>query len=397
MDLTAGQTQAYRAVTEAVAKQQRLLLWWSGGVRSGKSYGTTLCFLEHQRNRINALYLILAYTQSQALKIFGKYFQTIGEDMGFTVKVTGGNQPSITVWPDGSPYKKGKEGGNVFMIKGADSTGRDRNIQGLTCDGLLADELPLLNREAVHQAEARVSATGGLRIYTSNKTSEYHWTVKYYINRIKEGSIQGKIIDSPISENPHIDQDYISERCSEYTGNTLTRFMENQFTLDGRAIYNVKIREDLSDNDLTGKLYFSIYGHPNGYEIVKAYQVGQTIHLVDVWSLAVSENLIRFLKEQAGGKKPSRVMVNRSQSVLARWLRALQWPVTGYFGPNDARVQELLLKATGEGLVSMDVRSMALIEAVRTHHKPGVYDFACIVAVEALGFLLRSHLLTHAA
>ena len=392
MELTSGQNKALTAVNEAVANKQRLLLWWMGGVRSGKSYGTSLCFLEHQRNKNNAQYLILAYTQNQALKIFGKYFKEIGEALGFTVKVTSGSQPSIQVWPDGRPYKRGMDEGNVFIIKGADATGRDRNIQGLTCDGLLCDELPLLDRNTVHQAEARVSKPGGLRIYTSNKTHEYHWTVKYYVNRIKSGEIDGLVIDSPIQENQHIDSSYTKERCMEFRGNTLARFMNNEFTLEAPPIYDVKFDENTNTK---GKLVISIYGHPNGYEVMFG-RMTTKLYLESVWSLPTSTDIVEFIKEQIGKSKIHRIMLNKSQTILARWLRREQWPVTGYNGTGDSRVQEPLLKACSKGIVTMDPNSINLVEAVKTHHNPANYDFPCIVAMEALGYCVRSLLLSHA-
>lgn len=393
MDLTTGQHKALAAVNKAVANKQRLLLWWMGGVRSGKSYGTTLCFLEHQRTRVNAQYLILAYTQNQALKIFGKYFKEIGEAMGFTVRITQGSQPLIQVWPCGTPWKRGMEGGNQFIIKGADAVGRDRNIQGLTIDGLLCDELPLLERNTVHQAEARVSKPGGLRIYTSNKTHEYHWTVKYYVNRIKSGEIEGLVIDSPIQENQHIDNDYVKERCMEFKGNTLARFMNNQFTLEAPPIYDVKFDEGKS---FGGKLVISIYGHPNGYEIMFGRMTNK-LYLESVWSLPTSTDVVAFIKEQKGRTKIDRIMLNKSQTILARWLRRERWPVTGYNGTGDSRVQEPLLKACSRGMVTMDSNSINLVEAVKTHHNPATYDFPCIVAMEALGYCVRSLLLNHAS
>ena len=388
MRLTPGQDQALKATEAAVAAKQRLFLWWMGGVRAGKSYGATMCFLHHQESRQDGLYLILAYTQTQALRVFGEPFKTLGEAMGYTVRVTGGSQPSIRVWPDGRAYKRGMDGGNLFLLKGADGLGRDKSIQGLTCDGMLADEVPLLDRNTVHQAEARVSRPGGLRIYTSNKTHQYHWTVKYYIDRIRSGAIKGQVIDSSIQDNPHIDADYVAERSSEYTGNTLTRFMDNQFTLDAPPIYAVKIKEPSGPD---GRLVVGVYGHPGGYEIVFA-RLNDGLELDHAHSLPVTTDLGAFIAENACGK-PHRIMLNKAQTIAARWLRKRQWAITSYGGANDARVQEPMLKACGAGLVSVKPDAYNLIEALKTHHDPAKLDYPVIAAVEALGYCVRSLLL----
>ncbi|MYF38267.1 MAG: hypothetical protein F4219_05800 [Gammaproteobacteria bacterium] len=390
MNLTPSQEEALQATEAAVVAKQRLLLWWMGGVRAGKSYGSALCFLRHQHDREQALYLILAYTQSQAQRVFGPVFQNLGEALGYTVRVTGGSSPKIEVWTDGRSYKRGMEGGNVFLLKGADTIGRDRAIQGLTCDGLLCDELALLDRNTVHQAEARVSKPGGLRIYTTNKTHEYHWSVKYYVNRIKSGAIQGKILDCSVQENPHIDADYVAERCSEFTGNTLTRFMENEFSLDAPPIYDVKVLDDPLQTD--GRLAVSIYGHPNGYEVVVARLTTDGLYLDNAYSLPVQTDVVQFVKENVGAA-PNVVLLNRTQTILARWLRRQRWPIKGFGGPGDARVQEPLLKACGRGLVTMNPDAYGLIEAVKTHHQPGRLDYPVIAAVEALGYTVRSRLM----
>ena len=161
---TPSQKEAWN-YTANLKPNERGFIYWMGGVRSGKSFGSVMCLLEHMRTRKDKTYMVLCYTQSQGLTIFGKEIEKQAKTMKIECKV---NRSAA------NPRVVFKDSGNEILFKGADKIGRDRNIQGLTLDGLIADEIPLLNKDALHQAEARVSGIGGIRIYTSNKTTPYH-------------------------------------------------------------------------------------------------------------------------------------------------------------------------------------------------------------------------------
>ena len=388
MNLTAstpGQRTVLKAVKKAVRESARLFVYWVGGVRSGKSFGAAMAFMEHQQYRNNRQYLILAYTQNQAISIYGNYFKTIGEAMNLTVKVVSGARARITV----------EETGNTFFIKGADVQGRDKALQGLTVDGLLADEIVLLDRNTLHQAEARVSGSAGLRIYTSNKANEYHWTAKYYLNRIKDGSIDGMVVDSPVQDNPHIDQDYIAERENEFQGNTLRRFMENEFTLDGNPIYNIGIGQ-LEHQD--ARPYLAVYSEPTGNHIITAelrLNHGETVlQLLNGWFLDTSKDVAQWIEDRYSEELPT-VLLNHEAPLLARWLRRKGIPLQAYRSGWNPRVAEILTKACSQGRIWVNEEDHGLIEAIRTHYKPEDYQFPIMLALEGFASVLRAFVLPH--
>ena len=384
---TDGQRRVMTALAAAIEANQRLFAWWMGGVRSGKSFGAAMAFLEHCRHRDDAMYIVLAYTASQAAKIYGQYFLDIGKAMGMTVHYSRAtSDPKIIVWPDGRPYKRGMDGGNTFLLRGADKEGRDKAIQGLTVDGLLADEVPLLHRATLHQAEARVSKPGGLRIYTSNKQSEYHWTAKYYLKRIQDNDIEGMVIDSHISENTHIDSAYIAERESEYEGNTLKRFMANEFGLDGTPIYPVGISEVPK---VEGEPVIAIYGHPGGYEVIVARFKRQPTELTMTAAASYSptEDIVALVAKTA--ERPGVILLNGEQPLLARSLRQAGFTVKGYQSGWKPAYGEILATACRKGWLWMLGSQTSLVEAVRTYDRPGEYGFPVVQAMEALSLLLR--------
>lgn len=372
-------TPSQRAVMEYVAACHRAndrgLVWWMGGVRSGKSYGASMALMEHIRHRQGKTYMVLAYTAIQALQVFGGSLETIAEAMDIETKLN--RSPS-------NPKLIIPENQCEVLFRGADKTGRDRAIQGLTLDGLVVDETPNLHRQTVHQAEARVSGHAGLRIYTSNKTSIYHWTTKYYMDRIKSGSIPGLVVDSNVAENLHVDKDYREERANEYQGEVLRRFMDNEFTLDNPPIYKPRYEKKKE----TGPMWISVFGHHSGWEIVWGTLKDHLVVRGSV-SLEPEEDLVPILKSITNDS--ATVLIDVDHRLIAKRIRKEPaFTVRGY-KPSYSQIKcEVLHSAIREGMVYVEPDS-GLAEAIETYHKPGHYDYPVIVCVEATAHLLRSH------
>jgi len=372
MEYTPSQEEVLSIVQNAVDTKRREFVYWMGGVRAGKSYGSALAFMLHQKYRRNGQYIVLAYTATQAHNIYGPYFEAIGEQMGVDVKV---KQWKIEVGD-----------GNVFFLKGGHGGG-DRTVQGMTCDGLLADEVVLLDRDSLHQAEARVSKPGGLRIYTTNKSNKYHWTAKYYIKRIENGSINGNVIDCTIEENQYIDRDYIAERSAEYDGNTLKRFMDNEFTLDGKPIYNVMLANDKTF--LPGEYAYIVYAHPQGVETLKVaryYNEGDVcVHIEDGYSNDNDFDILTFLPN---GRASGMILLNNEASGLCRSLRRSGFYVRGYrVQTNEERAQRIIT-ACREGRVTLNEQAEDMIEAIQTYSEFNRSDFPIMTAFEAIAHVL---------
>ena len=373
---TESQQEAMGVLKQYIGKDDRLFIYWMGGVRAGKSFGAAMMFLEHARHRERAEYLVLHYTQNQAVMIYGKYLELIGEAMGYEVKIYRGSA---------NPHARVNPGNHTFLFRGADKAGKDKAIQGMTLDGLLCDELPLLHRDTVHQAEARVSRPGGLRVYTSNKQSPYHWTVKYYIERIRLGLIKGVVLDCNVTGNPHIDQDYVNERKGEYQGNTLTRFMDNKFTLDKPPIYYIRSKKP-KKKELTSQQIVSIFAHEFGYELIEG-----------TWCNVDNKAVLWLTKGKSlppdhvwrPYKGDPIIMMNRGFPRSARVLRGLRHRVKGY-RPEYSQPRCELLRMAGEaGAIWADPNQEDLMQAIQTYADPGCYDMPIVIALEALAYQFR--------
>ena len=374
-----GCTPSQREVMAYVnsLKGSRGLVWWMGGVRAGKSYGSCIAMMAHQASRSKRQYMVLAYTAGQGLQIFGSALQEIGEAMGYECKLTRGANPRLAV----------VETGNEFLFKGADKEGRDKSIQGLTLSGLIVDEVPNLLKDAIHQAEARVSDPGALRIYTCNKTSPYHWTTKYYLNRLKEGKLNGLVVDCSLEDNPHIDSEYAEELSREFEGSTLTRFIDNEFTLDHQPLYNTSLTI-LPWFEVVSQEIVSIYGHHRGFEYIRAklgHNKGEEpmgLMLYGAGTVAVYEDIPI--------EHGDRILLNQSQSIVAKRLYRRGHHVQGYRDSYSQPESEIMVAACKAGQVSIAMES-SLVEPVMTTHKPGDYRWPIMRAFEALALPLRSH------
>lgn len=369
---TPSQRKVMAYLQDRMERGERSFIYWMGGVRSGKSFGACLALLEHLSSRENESYMVLAFTASQGLSIFGRELCRIADAMELGPKLTRGANPRLTF----------KDNTCEILFKGADKTGRDRAIQGMTLAGLVADEVPNLHRETLHQAEARVSGHAGLRIYTSNKTSPYHWSTKYYHNRLKDGSLDGLLVDSVVADNANVDAAFVEERANEYTGDTLTRFIENEFTLDEPPIYKPAM--------LMGKVkgkpsYTAIYGHATGFEVLSTVEVRQKLHVTAAASYGAYQDMAEVLDPGVP------FLVNNEQPLLARHIRSLGQQVRGYRSDFDPRLMEVLKAACRRELLWVSDQVQGLWEAIHCYSRPGVYHWPIIHALEALGYPLRNH------
>lgn len=369
---TPSQKEVLKYLQKQLANNERSFIFWMGGVRSGKSFGACMALLEHLSTREGEKYMVLAYTASQGLSIFGNELERIATAMDLEPKLYRGMANPRIVFSNKCE----------ILFKGADKEGRDKAIQGLTLSGLIADEVPNLHRATLHQAEARVSGLAGVRIYTSNKTSPYHWSTKYYHDRLKSKELDGLLIDSTVADNQNVDGSFIEERANEFTGQTLTRFMQNEFTLDAAPIYRPGLELKTVKEEAS---YTAIYGHATGYEVLSAAWVGSCLSIVQ----AASYGAYGDLNEALQGRQT--FLVNASQTLLARTLRAKGKAVRGYGDHYDPRLMEVIKAACQKEILWVSDRVQGLWEAINSYSKPGVYDWPIVRALEALAYPLRPH------
>lgn len=363
--LTKSQARVMRHIKAYHSRGERLFILWFGGVRSGKSFGATLGLAEHSRHRSGRLYGLCAYTQRQAIAIYVPALEYAASKMGLSDRDFKVNRSAS------NPRVKFAE--NEFLIFGGSDVGKYKAIQGLSLSGLLADEIPILDREFLMQAEARVSDEGGVRLYTANKTTPYHWTTKYYLNRIRRKEIKGEFIDSHTSENPHIDAGYIAERESEYDEIHRTRFMDNEFALDAEPIYQFGVTDAKLDDDIV-----IIWQSDRQTESITASKMARGEYVITDYGLGFPYPPTN-----------TRILINSDRPILSRHFSRKGYKVRNYRGEYLPRIGEITQLAGKMGRVKLwgglENRDMDILqEAIETHSHAGVYKSNVIRCVETL-------------
>ena len=388
MSNTRTQDIALDYVRSGIGK--RRFIYWLGGVRSGKSYGATQCFVEHAFENAtkdsSKLYLVLGYTSPQVLQIYSGYFKQIAKQEGLKCELSRATYDPSVILRDEDIGAEAK-----FIFRGADSKSKASTIQGLTIHGLLCDEVANLNRETLHQAEARISEPGALRVYTSNKTTPYHWSRKYYVDRIREHAINGIVLDAETRDNKNVSDDYIDEREAEYEGDTLDRFIHNKFTLDDEPLYSIPTisKADLHDNNKLATFYnLFLYHHDRGQEVVKTvYDItNQRTVILLGQSLTNSEVL------QVDTGETCTLWVNSGRHYAIKELRKAGAMVRCYSPRHeDWKTQVIQESINRNRLVILDSAD-GLIEAVQLYNSPGYSDHPIINALEGTADMLRANL-----
>ena len=362
VDMTPGQVTILTDIDAAIKTGRRIFTLLYGGVRAGKSTCAALGLTLHSKTRTGCEYIIGAYTQRQAMAIFMPKFKTAADLLGLSYDDSrGSNNPHIEI------------GENLFSIYGGSDAGRDRNVQGLTIAGLLLDEIPLLNKEFIHQNEARASEPGAIRIYTANKVHPYHWTTKYYFDRARKGSISATLYDLNTADNQHIGQDYIDERIEEYDAVHRTRFIDNEFALDRPPLYTTQFDDSEGDSAIS-----VIYGDGNTVYVLNAVHAEYGYCVTGIYEYGAGTTIADMILGPT-------VLVNSDRPMLAKYLRRAGKAVRGYSGDYEARRLEQTQYALNTGLIRFSPELDNLTEAVDEYHTGGIYKSPLIRNLEAMG------------
>lgn len=360
---TPTQKQALSAIAKSVADGERLFILWYGGVRAGKTDGACEGMVAHSLHRSDAMYILGGYTSRSVFSNIAPYLKKHAAANELHYKeYRGAVDPRIEI------------GDNLFAIYGGDKKGRDRAIQGATAAGLLLDEYELLDRDFIHQCEARISEPGALRIYTSNKTTRYTWAVKYYLNRALKGEIDALVLDADTGDNQFLDTSFIDEKVREYDDVVRGRFIDNKFSLLADPLYRAGIKD----------------GSPvtNGnVDLVIIYHFGNDcfqIPLSDegaVWRV----NEVRYQTppfDAAAAIPASTYLVNGAAPVLARELRNLGHNVVGYAPEFVNHSVEICQRAFADNKIALCPEAETALEYVERYSVPGMYPGAVMTALE---------------
>ena len=202
---TPNQKQAIRFMLEA-----RKPSVWAGAIRSGKTVGAGIALTLHAQSRRGKY--ILA----------GKTYTAIKRNVVPVI-----NQ-ACRAYKIPYVFKRSEQtltvnNSEIYMF-GANNESSQDYIQGLTADGFMLDELPLLPKSFYVQAIGRCSNPDPLMMATMNKVSPNHWTKTELID---EGAVG--LIESGLDDNPHITDATKDLFRSAIGGHYALRMLDNEW------------------------------------------------------------------------------------------------------------------------------------------------------------------------
>ena len=200
---TPNQKQAVRTILKA--KQPVL---WAGAIRSGKTVGGALGLALHAQSR-KGQYIVAGKSHTAVKRNVVPYIRDVCKSLHIPYTFKRSEQTLIV-------------NSSELYLFGANNEASQDYIQGLTVDGFLLDELPLLPKSFYVQAIGRCSKPDPFMLATMNKVSPNHWTKTELID---EGAVD--LIESMIEDNPHIAQETIDLYRRSIGGHYAARMLDN--------------------------------------------------------------------------------------------------------------------------------------------------------------------------
>ena len=333
---TPNQKQAIRTILRA--KKPAL---WAGAIRSGKTVGAGLGLVLHAQAR-NGQYIIAGKSSTAVKRNIIPPIREACRSLKIPFKWKRSEQ-TITI------------GGSKGYYFGANNEASQDYIQGLTADGFLLDELPLLPKSFYVQAIGRCSQPDPFMLATMNKVSPNHWTKRELVD---EGQVV--LIESAIEDNPHITKETIALYRSAIGGHYAARMLDNKWAdATGRIWgdipeWNKQVKDsaiyvgmDAAESGTTAALFFrrihTEFGQPTDmwliigeytHKGVKSYDDHATMiaerEPYEVYCDPSAPGLIAALRKQCKTVIPANNTVDKGlQTVSSALMRGKLWKLPG--------------------------------------------------------------------
>lgn len=197
---------------DSVARSTARLNIWHGPVRSGKTVGANLRWLEFVGRAA-------AEGRPGDLLMWGKTERTLKRNVLDPIEAFLGERRFRYNRGEGEAFIFGRR----VHVAGANDERAAGKIQGATYLGAYGDELALTPDSFLAMALSRLSLEGAALFGTTNPAGPYHRLKTEFIDRaIGSGHTKGELnlraFTWPIEANPHLGRDYIESLKAEYGG-----------------------------------------------------------------------------------------------------------------------------------------------------------------------------------
>lgn len=193
---------------------------WEGSVRSGKTIGSILKWIDYVGNGPQGPLIMTGKTNET---LYRNVLQPMQEFLGADMTYSKGER-ILRMW-----------GREIFCF-GANDERAENKIRGITCAGSYGDEITLWPESYYNMMLSRMSVEGAKCFLTTNPDNPNHWLKKKHINRKKE--LDMILFKYNIDDNIFLPQDYISNLKKEYVGLWYRRFIDGDWCIAEGAVYD---------------------------------------------------------------------------------------------------------------------------------------------------------------
>jgi PBSX family phage terminase large subunit len=218
-------------------KQVQSIAWatarvnlWQGSIRSGKTIGSLVKWLEFVANapRGGELVMVGRTREAIARNVFGPLMDpSLFGSMTGMVKYTAG-APTATIL------------GRRIHVIGASDASAVKVIQGLTVAGAYVDEASLLSEAFWTMLLGRMSVPGSQMFATTNPDGPAHWLKKQVVDRAVE--LGYRVFRFRLDDNAWLtthNPEYVAQIKREYVGLWYRRFILGEWVQAEGAVYDM--------------------------------------------------------------------------------------------------------------------------------------------------------------
>jgi PBSX family phage terminase large subunit len=192
-----------------------------GSVRSGKSIGADIAWIDHCRT-----------APEGGLLMVGKTISSLRRNIIHPMMDMLGSSRCRFISSPSAEFYIGRR--RIYCV-GANDERAEEKIRGLSLVGAYVDEATTIPESFWVQLLARLSVEGARIIATTNPDSPAHWLKRGYIDRADE--LRFASFHFSLSDNPYLDPGYIEAIEREFTGLWRRRMIDGDWVVAAGAVY----------------------------------------------------------------------------------------------------------------------------------------------------------------
>lgn len=206
----------------SIRQSQARVNIWEGSVRSGKTIGSIIRWLQFIEDAPPGNFLMV-----------GKTERTLKRNILDVIEEAVEPDEYRLVQGSGECWIYGKR----VYLAGASDERAIQKIQGLTLAGAYGDELTTWPESFYIMLLSRLSVRGAKLFGTTNPDSPYHWLKVNHLDRADE--LDMRVFHFTLDDNPHLDPEYVASLKAEYVGLWYKRYILGLWVLAEGAVYDM--------------------------------------------------------------------------------------------------------------------------------------------------------------